>query len=115
MRGYLRDQVVFPEAARISPYFLRLLQKGPRQPIEIYDALADLMELNSAQRTAKRRTAEELAWHNRMQTVRKQLVERGLLKAGPRGYWQLTKEGREEAEKEERIAALTPEEIAASL
>ena len=103
MRGYLRDEAELPETSLVADQLLHFLwrYRRPIRPIELYGALADAMQLDQTQRDAKRRTRDELAWHNRVQTAREHLARLGFIGHSRRGFWSLTAAGREEAKRRE--------------
>ena len=88
---------------KTSEVAIKLLLFMPRdryiEPMGAYSALADQFELDSRQRRAQRRTREEPAWHNRVQTARELLSKLGYLDPSRHGLWGLTDDGKRAAER----------------
>ena len=107
MKGYPRKEPELPDTASVADELLHFLwlRKRPLRPLELYDLLADTMHLDHLQRHARRRTREERAWNNRVQTAREHLVRLGFLDPSRRGFWSLTTAGREEAERRAKFRA----------
>jgi hypothetical protein len=103
--GWARE-IDLPDTDAVAEALLIALSHFSRlvEPREIYDLLADKFGLTLAQRNAPRHTREESAWHNRVQTARKRLVERGELNGQMQGLWSLTAAGRERAKLLEKLS-----------
>jgi hypothetical protein len=72
MKDYSRKEAELPNTASVANLLLRFLwqRRRPLRPAELYDPLGDAMNLDHLQRHARRRTREERAWNNRVQTAR---------------------------------------------
>jgi restriction endonuclease Mrr len=92
---------ILPFNKAVEHHLLQRLSKRSRpvRPSELYDGLADDLKLTSQQRLLKRQTTDGSLWHNRVQTARKHLVERGWMNRLPIGKWSLTEAGKVEAER----------------
>jgi restriction endonuclease Mrr len=91
--------VKLPDTGEVAHHLLILLSARRRVASkEAYRALAEKFRLDHVQRSARRRTRYESAWHNRVQTAREHLVKRGWLNPAERGVWSLTAAGKIEAE-----------------
>lgn len=60
----------------------------------LYTDIAEHFKLTAWQLTLKRATTHESLWHNRVQTARRNLVDKGLLDGSEHGMWSLTGRGR---------------------
>ena len=91
MRDRRPNEVELPNIGQIEQQLhLYLWRRGkPVEPKEVYQALAEILKLSPAQLSARRRTRYERAWNNRVQTARKNLVERGILDGSRRGFLEL--------------------------
>lgn len=99
MRRGLAGDVNLPATGEVTRQLLRFLhlRNQPVRPQIMYQELADHFGLNALQLNAKRRTTNESAWHNRVQTARRRLVDLGLMDASRHGLWILTEAGKKEA------------------
>lgn len=91
--------------------FLRLRSR-PLRAAEVYEPLAESMNIPGRLLLLKRHTRNESRWHNRVQSARASLVKQGFMTAPPPDdAWSLTTEGRAWAEKLEWLKTTTSADL----
>lgn len=85
-----------PSIGDIEMQLLHFLSLRTRSvaPQNLYADIAEHFRLTTQQLALKRATTHESLWHNRVQTARRSLVEKGFLDASEHGMWSLTESGR---------------------
>jgi len=70
----------------------KLLRKPGRlcRPTELYDPLAEQLNLSAELRHRPRLDKSEPLWNNHVQFARRRLVDQGIMSRAPRGWWGLT-------------------------
>ena len=100
----LQSTVPLPTESAVQKGLLLLLGNGRLQTQAAYHCLADQMKITAVQRGATLTSASgrENAWENLVRFARRHLVDRGWLSPpnhSGRGCWELTAEGRREADR----------------
>jgi len=92
---------ILPEHEYQAPILIALMERnGSAHATEITDAVGELLGDRLTELDREPLNSGDIRWRNRVQFTRLTLRKLGLLRSdSPRGIWELTDKGREEAKK----------------